>query len=206
MRVNANLKARSLTQLKEAKKSMHVAAFRYLLCELEKELGELASGEEAQERKKAGTKPGTYEWIDFEGKTIRREGTVEALILGITEDCRSILSKHEGFPAEDFLDDGAYRYLVAEALETKEMGKQKFYLWLRGAEEAGIINAWKHLKECHREWNLMQQRRLSELAGEERAAAALKLCRGTGLVRREIEERNHFGETPLMRAAADGER
>jgi hypothetical protein len=87
------------------------------------------------------------------------------------------------------------------------MGKTKFLLWLRGTESAGSINTYKHLKACHREWNLKQQCRLAELEGRDaRAALALELCRSTGLVRREMEERNNFGETPLMRAAADGER
>jgi hypothetical protein len=207
VRVNANLKARSLTELEEAKKTMHVAAFRYLMGELDKELGELAAGEEAQERKKADANTGRFCGTDFDGNEIDREGTLEALCEGIMEDCRAILTKHEGLPAADFLDDGVYRYLVAEALETKDMGKIKFLLWLHGTEQAGRINAFKHLKACHREWNLMQQRRLAKLEeGEVRAAAALGLCRSTGLVRREIEERNNFGETPLMRAAADGER
>ena len=207
VRVNANLKARSLTELEEAKKTMHVAAFRYLMGELDKELGELAAGEEAQERKKADTFTGVFGWTDFEGRYICRGGTVKALCKGIMEDCRAILTKHEGLPAADFLDDGVYRYLVAEALETKDMGKIKFLLWLHGTEQAGSINTCLHLKACHREWNLMQQRRLAELeGGEVRAAAALGLCCSTGLVRREIEERNNFGETPLMRAAADGER
>ena len=207
VRVNANLKARSPTELEEAKKTMHVASFRYLMGELDKELGELAAGEEAQERKKADTYTGGFSVTDFEGNEIEREGTVEALCEGIMEDCRAILTKHEGLPAADFLDDGVYRYLVAEALETKDMGKIKFLLWLHGTEEAGMINVSKHLKACHREWNLMQQRRLAELeGGEVRSTAALGLCRSMGLVRREIEERNNFGETPLMRAAADGER
>ncbi len=53
----------------------------------------------------------------------------------------------------------------------------------------------------------MQQRRLTVLEeGGGRVAAALGLCRSTGLVRREIEVHNNVGETPLMRAAADGER
>ncbi len=209
VRVNANLKARSLTELEEAKKTMHVAAFRYLLGELGKDLGELAAGEKAQEKKKAetGIANDHYGGTDFEGKKISRGGTLEALCEGIMEDCHAILTKHEGLSAADFLDDGVYRYLVAEALETKEMGKIKFLLWLHGTEAAGWINAFKHLKECHREWNLMQQRKLAEIEeGEGRAAAALSLCRSTGLVRREIGERNNFGETPLMRAAADGER
>jgi hypothetical protein len=207
VRVNANLKARSLTELEEAKKTMHVAAFRYLMGELEKELGELAAGPEAQERTKADPYTGSFRGTDFEGNKIERGGTVEALCKGIVEDCGAILTKHEGLPAADFLDDGAYRYLVAEALETKEMGKTKFLLWLRGTDEAGRVNAYKNLKECQREWNLMQQRRLAEMdEGDARAAAALGLCRSTGLVRREIEERNSFVETPLMRAAADGER
>ena len=207
MRVNANLKARSLAELEEAKKTMHVAAFRYLMGELDKELRELAVGSEAEERRMSDSGTGGFVGTDFEGNEIFREGGVEALCQGIMEDCGAVLRKHEGLPAEDFLDDGVYRYLVAEALETKEMGKTKFLLWLCGTEKAGSINAFKHLKQCQREWNLMQQRRLAEKeGGEERAAAALELCRGTGLVRRGMEERNHFGETPLMRAAADGER
>ena len=206
LRVNANLKARSLLELEEAEKRMHVAAFRYLIDELEKELRELAAGEEAEERKKTDNGLSGSFSATPAGKKIEREGTVEALCDGIVEDCRAILTRHEELPAEDFLDDGVYRYLVAESLETKDMGRYKFLLWLRGSEDAGKINVWKSLKECHREWNLLQQRRLAAAQGDERAALALDLCRSTGLVRREIEERNNFGQTPLMSAAADIER
>jgi hypothetical protein len=47
------------------------------------------------------------------------------------------------------------------------------------------------------------QRRLAAIKGDERARAALEQCRSTGLVLVEIKERNNYGETPLMRAAAD---
>ncbi len=111
VRVNANVKARSLTELKWAKKTMHVAAFRYLMGELDKELRELAAGQEAQERTKADNITALFGVIDFEleGKQISRGGTVEALCEGIMEDCRAILTKHEGLPAADLLDDGVYR-------------------------------------------------------------------------------------------------
>ena len=193
VRVNANLKARSLRELEEAKKRMHVAAFHFLLDELETELKELAAGEEAAERSRTDTACSSY-------------FSVEALCDGIMKDCRSILAKHEGRAAADFLDDGAYRYFVAESLETKDMGRYKFLLWLHGTDNAGEINSYKDLKMCHREWNQLQHRRLAGLQGPERAHAALQLCRSLGLVRSEIEERNNFDETPLIRAAADGER
>jgi hypothetical protein len=128
VRVNTNLKARSLSELEEAKKSMHAAAFRYLISELERELRELASGGEAEERKKTDRSSDDVYVIELDGKEIKLESSMGALCVGIVEDCRDVLSKHEDLPAEDFLDDGMYRYLVAESLETKEMGKYKFLL------------------------------------------------------------------------------
>ena len=193
VRVNANLKARSLRELEEAKKNMHISAFRFLLTELEKELKELAAGEKAQEKKKSDPSCASY-------------FSVEELCNGIMIACSDILTKHESHEAADYLDDAVYRYLVAESLETKEMGKYKFLRWLHGTDSAGEINTYKDLKQCHREWNILQKRELSKLAGEERVQAALALCRSMGLVRIKIDEHNTFDETPLIRAAADGER
>jgi hypothetical protein len=93
----------------------------------------------------------------------------------------------------------------AESLETKDMGHYKFLLWLQGKDSTHFLSS-RNLKECHRQWNVLQQRKLALLEGEEQAKLALELCRSKGLIRATIEECNNFGETPFLAAAATGER
>ena len=209
VRVNSNLKARSLRELEEEKKGMHIATFRYLIGELEQKLRELASGQQAEERKQMDTGINETWIVRRQGQEdIRHTGTVEALCEGIVEECRLILTKHERLDPEYYLNGDKYRYLVAESLETKEMGMFKFLLWLHSERKAGGISIYRNIKDCHREWNLLQHRKLALLKGEpeKQAEVALELCSSMGLVRSEIDERDNFGETPLIRAAAEGDR
>ena len=191
VRLNANLKARSLAELVAQKRIMHNAAFGYLISELERELREQLDGPECLERMK--TDQYSKEW----------DGNPTYLVDRIVEQCREVKSKHGRVSTEDFLDDDMYRSLVSESLMVKDMGKDKFNLWLRGTETAWAI-ASKGLKECWREWGMRQEQRLATLSEEEGVGMALALCRSKGLLRTSVDERDIFGETPLLSAAGDG--
>ena len=191
IRLNVNLKSRTCEELVAQKKQMHISSFEYLLDELAQELAELVASPDAASR--ALRDP------------LTRVANAGQLRSRIMEQCREVLRQHQAVPAELYLDDCMYRSLVAESLEVKEMGKYKFDLWLRGLEP-GLFVQRKGLRMCHREWNLMQELQLASLRGGERAALALELCRSKGLLRHTIDERNGFGEAPLLTAAANGDR
>jgi hypothetical protein len=191
VRLNANLKARSLAELVAQKRIMHNAAFGYLISELERELREQLDGPDCLERMK--TDQYAKEW----------DGNPTYLVDRIVEECREVQAKHGRVSTEDYLDDDVYRSLVSESLMVKDMGKDKFSLWLRGNETAWAITS-KGLKECSREWSMRQEQRLASLSEEEGVGMALGLCRSKGLLRSSVDERDVFGETPLLSAAGDG--
>ena len=196
VRVNANLKAPTLTELLNQKRNMHLASFRYLVAELGKELEELGRSEAAAAR----------EGVDeFQPNDWRHKPTSE-FIEHILSECRAVLRQHEAMSAEELLEDGAYRSAVAEALSVKEMGKKKFMLWLTGGPQKLFVMR-RGLKQSYRDWMLRQEALLASMPREEdRRAAALELCRSVGLLRRSVDEVNVFGETPLFDVAADHER
>mmetsp|Transcript_42079 Transcript_42079/g.87924 ORF Transcript_42079/g.87924 Transcript_42079/m.87924 type:complete len:657 (-) Transcript_42079:439-2409(-) len=196
LRLNANLKARNLSELEGQKKQMHLASFKYLLDELERQLVEMASGPEAK-RKSDLYDP--YTKADFGTTSVQYAAK-------IVKQTREVLA-HEHLPAVDFVDDDVYRSLVAESLEVRDMGKEKFFLWMRGPHNNWAIDLKdRSLKACHREWNMYQEGQLSNVDGDERASLALEICKSKGLLRKDVNERNTFGETPILAAAADGER
>jgi hypothetical protein len=192
VRLNTNLKAWSLQQLVDQKRRMHLASFEYLLDELDKELREQARGLEARAREETDQKAHVYRASD--------------LCDAIMAQCRLILAAHESCTADEFHDDDLYRSLVSESLDAKEMGKNKFRLWLYGSEFAFYLGP-KPLNGCNRQWHLLQETRLASAADNDAGAElALALCKGNGLLMRSVHERSIFDETPLLSAAANGER
>ena len=191
VRINANLKTLTVEEIRAQKKTTHLAAFDFLVDELARDLADLAESPEAEERSAA----------DPHAAAASRFRLAERIV----EQCHEVVRRHAGLDAAEYLDDDAYRTLVAEALAAKEMGKDKFSLWLRGAEPARWLLD-RGLRACQREWNELRERRLSTLEGDGRAALALELCRSKGLVRDALDERDSYGEVPLLTAAANGER
>ncbi len=105
-------------------------------------------------------------------------------------------------PLEGF-DDNVSRWLIEQTMDVKQMCHGKFALWIRGD---GAEHLDMGLLEWKREWIKSKRKQLSMMNDEERAAMALTLCRSLGLLRRDVTERNELGETPLLAAAACGER
>ena len=195
IRLNMNIKSRTCEDLVSLKKEMHISSFKYLLGELEKELKEDSQSDAAVVRAKNDISF-AFSWQGY---------TLDSFVNGIVAQCTDILQAHQRLEPEQFLDDAIYRAVVSESLEVKDMGKYKFKLWLKSPEEAEKIQK-QGLKLCQRKWNMMQEKRLAELKGDELATMALDLCKSKGLLKSKIEEMNIFGEVPLLTAAADGER
>mmetsp|Transcript_66827 Transcript_66827/g.178651 ORF Transcript_66827/g.178651 Transcript_66827/m.178651 type:complete len:164 (-) Transcript_66827:1129-1620(-) len=141
VRLNVNLKVATCAELVSQKKSSHLQSFNLLVDELVRELTELAEGPSATERclNDPDCKP-------------------KYLVEKIEGDCRAILKEHEKLSADKYLDDAVYRSLVSEALEVKEAGRDKFLLWLHGAEEALLIKS-RLLRAAQRERAMTRARK-----------------------------------------------
>ena len=190
VRVNTNVKFRFLEELVEEKKRLHINTFKYVMDQLEKQLLDLAQSDDAKIRAAMDQR----DW----------EVSATDLVTAIMQDCRAVVSLHSNREAEEYLDDGTYRAMVEESLAVKEMGRYKFLLWLEGSETAVEIKS-RGLLFCHRKWNVMQEQKLRLLRGDMHVRMALELCRSKGLLRsNDLEERDVSGETPLLKAAADG--
>jgi hypothetical protein len=121
-------------------------------------------------------------------------------------------------PEEAYLDDEKYRGLVLQMLETKAMALSKLSLWLEDSEQSIATLRDLHLREAHRWWAVLLERRLAELKGRLGAGelgpreagvravreCALSLCKIRGLVNHAVDEENDLGEVRIVRAAAAG--
>jgi hypothetical protein len=82
--------------------------------EVRYELGEWAKSEEAAVRLQKDTLRG------------QREFTIAAIV----KQCEDVVKRHEVAMTGEYLDDGAFRALVGEMLDTKAWDKEKKQLWM----------------------------------------------------------------------------
>ncbi len=185
VRLHVSRRLLGLEGAAEQKKRLHLDMFERLLGELEHELPLLA----AQHHADGGVQlpPGCSHLVER--------------ILG---QCLARLRQHQQVSASNFWDDAVLRRMAKEAMDAKALGKAKLRLWLETPDREAVAEI--ELEEAGRLWLARQQRRLASLGGVERAGVALEMCRSIGLVLRDTDERNELGETPLLAAAALGER
>jgi hypothetical protein len=193
LRVNTNTKTPTCQERQGQKKRMHLTAFQYLLDHLEKELRERAMDQDAKEKQKSDS---SYAWLE-QGQC--------GLVSNIMRKCRRIYDSHKAMNDEVYFDDAVYRSVVSESLDVIAMGKNMFLLWLHGGMNAYFVTG-HPLLECHRLRIMEQKKQLNSCVAENHEKYALDLCRNLGLVRTNVHERNVFGETPLLCAAANGAR
>ena len=137
VRVNANLGAATVDQLREKKKEMHLASARLLADEVKQEVEQLAASVESLERKKRDAS------VQFE------EGASLRFSAKIYEQCDAIVERHRNTPAVDYVNDYSFRSLVSEILNMKSWAKEKWQLWLK--DESQYLNKMLNvsLLECH---------------------------------------------------------
>jgi hypothetical protein len=193
LRVNANTKTPTCQELKDQKKRMHLASFQYLLNNLEKDLRERAATSVAEERKKQDV---SYSYCERGGL---------GLLDKIKKNCRVVYDAHKAVSEELYFDEAVYRSIVAQSLDVIAMGQNTFQLWLYGYRTVWYMSTIP-LQESHRLWIAMQMKKLESCSVENSEEIALELCRNMGLLRTSVNERNVFGETPLLSAAANGAR
>ena len=192
VRVNANLGAATVDQLREKKKEMHLASARLLADEVKQEVEQLAASVESLERKK-------------------RDGSVQTryqkFSAKIYEQCDAIVERHRNTPAVDYVNDYSFRSLVSEILNMKSWANEKWQLWLKDESKYITLVLNVSLLECHRQWLSYLRKRLRDVGSDsdERPSLCIELLRSKGLIKAAAHgEVNAEGEDLIVAAGADG--
>ncbi len=175
---------------------MHVNAFRFLIGEILRDLRHIAAEGGADARLSGDAV------CSLDGG---KQYTIGMFLDRIVDLVNEVLGRHEELPAERYTDNGLYRRLVQEMMDARAMAESLLRLYLEDRSR-GID--WRMarttLREAHRELIAHRAREMATLEGEERRAAAERLCVLRGYAAERADETNEAGEDPLVRAAADG--
>ena len=136
------------------------------------------------------------------------EETVRGFVKKIMDQCLEVRERHEHKSPNEYNDDTVFRGLVSEMLDTSKFALAKMdflltsYRWINGVfYDDGSLS--KPLQLVFRE-------HMGKLEREQRASPTIEkavyLCKQYGLLVNDVRETNtnELGETPLMRACADG--
>jgi ankyrin repeat protein len=194
--VNINLKTETVDELKAKKKRLHLASAGAVLEELRYEFEQWAASAEASERL-------------LRDPTRNRGGTFTAATLAakIMEQCEAVVERHKATGVEEFVNDGVFRALVSEVLDTKAWAKEKKELWMQDASHRIYFLKDESLRTCHRMWQLFLRGNIGTAGGAfpHGASASVLLLMSRGLVKRGVErEVNADGEDLMVQAGADG--
>jgi hypothetical protein len=195
VRVNANLGAATVDQLREKKKEMHLASARLLADEVKQEVEQLAASVESLERKKRDTS------VQFD------KGLYQRFSVKIYKQCNAIVERHRNTPAGDYVNDYSFRSLVSEILNMKTWAKEKWQLWLKDESKVMYYVLNFSLRECHRQWLSYLRKRLRDVGSDsdERPSLCIELLRSKGLIKAAAHgEVNAEGEDLIVAAGADG--
>jgi hypothetical protein len=215
VRITANLKALTVEELRGRKCAMHLAAFDYANAETARTLERIADEEGAEERLQRDPLRdfSVNQWLNTGGKEENLAGcvvadgrvtfTVKGLLGKLRRDCEAVRARHAAASAERFAGDEAYRAMVGEMLATGAAAVSNLRLYLEDTGRQMESQMRDSLMTGHRAY-LGYLARTLPAAGEERAAAAGRLCRALGAMEASADERDAEGLTLLMRAAADG--
>jgi hypothetical protein len=197
VRVNANLGAATVDQLRKQKKEMHLASARLLADEVKQEVEQLAASVESLERKKRDSSL-SAQWD---------EDALHQFSWKIYEQCDAIVERHRNTPAVDYVNDYSFRSLVSEILNMKSWAKEKWQLWLRDESKYMFLVLNFSLLECHRQWLSYLSKRLRDVSSDsdERPSLCIELLRSKGLIKAAAHgEENAEGEDLIVAAGADG--
>jgi hypothetical protein len=194
VRLNANLGAATVDQLREKKKEMHLASARLLADEVKQEVEQLAASVESLERKKRDA-------------SVWEVGAYQKFSEKIYQQCDAIVERHRNTPAVDYVNDYSFRSLVSEILNMKSWAKEKWQLWLKDESKYITLVLNVSLLECHRQWLSYLRKRLRDVGSDsdERPSLCVELLRSKGLIKAAaLGEVNAEGEDLIIAAGADG--
>ena len=189
VRVNANIKTLTVDEILGQKKAMHLASFRYLQGELQRDLEHVA-GSAGSSRLLTDTSPNKGSF------------SVRGLLRHILKQVQEVFERHCAVEASGYIGDDDYRALVTEMLDAKAFALSKLRWWLCDASQLISFKQPEPLRLAHRGWIAFLERMLPGSA--DRRGDALALCRAKGLLRRSVDEENELGEVILVCAAAEG--
>jgi ankyrin repeat protein len=194
--VNINLKTETVDELKQKKKRLHLASAGAVVEEVRYELEQWAASAEAAARLQRDTScnyGGTF--------------TAATIAAKIIEQCDAVLKRHRETGMEDYVDDGVFRGLVSEMLDTRAWAIEKKQLWMQDATQYVCLLQNESLRNCHRQWEMFLRQSVTGAADSsaDGASAGLRLLKCRGLVKQGVlEEKNSDGEPVMVQAGADG--
>jgi hypothetical protein len=198
VRVNANLKTKTIEELVDQKKNTHMAAFEYVIHEIDRELHSTAETENAQQRL-------LNDESRDKGPEVVEGAQVNTFLDRIVGQCKDVMAKHQATSSSDYVNDGIFRSLVMEMINVKAMAVSKLKEWLKNTKSSFIRFRWNSpLRTAHRRYIAFLERRLLNCPDADKKAASLELCKITGLIAESVQERNELEETALMSMAAAG--
>ena len=198
VKVNSNLKTETVEELVTKKRDLHLAAFRYRIDEIKKQLKDVAETRKADER--------------LEQDRTREGYSVQLFLDKIVEQCKNVYSLHEAVSIEDFNSDRKFRSMVRQMVDIKDMAMSKLEEWLENREHSFIAYRFNAaLRTVHRRWAAYLQRKLdssdsAQIFSDKAAKLSLKFLKTRAIVVDKVDEKNELGETRIMAIAAEGNR
>jgi hypothetical protein len=207
VRLNTNLKTETLNELLDKKKRLHLASAGAIVEEVRYELEQWAASAEAAAR--------------LQRDATRNQGgtfTAATLVAKIVEQCNTVLKRHTETDVLEYVDDGVFRALSSEMLDTKAWAKEKKDLWVQDASQLICdLQDWS-LRDSHRLWRSHLRQIINGPSAEIKMetfarpffsdlemSAGLKLLLSGSLVKRGVQaELNEDGEDVLVQAGGDG--
>jgi hypothetical protein len=200
VKVNLNLKTETVEELKEKKKRLHLVSARAMVEEVRYELGEWAKSAEAAAR------------LQLDHPNWGGTFSASTLSAAIVEQCECVVKRHESATLQEYVDDGTFRALVGEMLDTKAWAKEKKELWVRDVSQyIRFLQSWS-LRDCHRLWQSFLRQTIFATAAaaasagsSDKYSASLQLLISRSLVKRcAVGELNADGEDVMLQAGGDG--
>jgi len=215
VRVNANLKAKTVEDLLGQKKTMHMTAFRQLLDETRHHLETLIEENDADarlQREMARPADKTCGFSHEKGDCKCPMDIVDFIV----KQCREVYDKQAEIDASTFANDESYRKFIGEMLDTKKFAIAKMCLWLEDetvtTQELGMASWSTAMSNCSSLSDafasyvsfLNGKMNAAEDGSEEQKQFALRMCKLRGLVASTIDEDNGQGQDPFLLAVKSG--
>ncbi len=195
VQVNSNQSAPTIEQMLDFKKQTHMAAFRYGIQEIKRDLTRTSSLQ--------GPKRYVTDFYKkFQGKDYTHEGLVE----NILAECKKKLETHGELGADEFAKDGTYRTLVTEMLNVKMMAESKLTLWLQDPSRCIMHLEDVSIKDAHQQLLGFLRKRMQHEGANARKLTVMQICKLKGLLDTSVDDSNglKLWEERLMSAAAEG--
>ena len=177
--------AKTVDEVMEWRKDAHVEAFRYFLLKL------LVAVDQQKED------------ANFQMASGSLKENYASQCSQIIEECKQIYSRHSAVPSCDYCKDETYQHLLVEMLQTQRLAITSVEAYLSEFLPTGKRSV--SLRDLYRSILNQLRKTASESVQEEQAHAfSCRFCKLKGLFCVSVDECDEYGETPLIRAAANG--